>query len=133
MITGLNHITLTVQDLDASLEFYTDILDFKAEVRWDNGAYLHLDGLWLCLSLGEAIPAKDYTHLAFSIEQADFATFLDKIRTNRVFEWKENTSEGDSLYFVDPDGHKLEVHAGDLQSRLESLKSQPYSSFQWLN
>ncbi|WP_367104667.1 fosfomycin resistance glutathione transferase [uncultured Psychrobacter sp.] len=133
MITGLNHITLTVQDLDISLKFYTDILDFKAEVRWDSGAYLHLNELWLCLSVEATTPAEGYTHFAFSIEQADFETFLGKIKTNKIFEWKQNTSEGDSLYFLDPDGHKLEVHTGDLQSRLESLKTQPYAGLRWLN
>ncbi len=132
MITGLNHITLAVRDLDISLKFYTDILNFEADVRWSKGAYLHLNELWLCLSLGKAAPAKDYTHFAFSIEQNDFEIFLDKIRTNKIAEWKENTSEGDSLYFLDPDGHKLEVHTGSLQSRLESLKAQPYAGLEWL-
>ena len=132
MITGLNHITLAVRDLDISLKFYTDILKFEADVRWSKGAYLHLNQLWLCLSVGEVEPAKDYTHLSFSIKKANFEKFSNKIKSNRIPEWQINTSEGDSLYFLDPDGHKLEVHTGDLQSRLESLKAQPYAGLEWL-
>jgi hypothetical protein len=39
--------------------------------------------------------------------------------------WQENRSHGKSFYFLDPDGHKLEIHASDLRSRLEDLKHKP--------
>ncbi|HEX5514181.1 MAG TPA: glutathione transferase, partial [Gammaproteobacteria bacterium] len=44
--------------------------------------------------------------------------------------WKDNKSEGDSLYFLDPDGHKLEIHVGDLESRLAALREKPYEGLQ---
>jgi hypothetical protein len=40
--------------------------------------------------------------------------------------WQENRSEGASLYFLDPDGHKLEIHAGDWQTRLAAMKQDPW-------
>ena len=49
-----------------------------------------------------------------------------------VHQWKENSSEGRSLYFTDPDGHKFEVHVGDLQSRLTNLENEPYKNLKWL-
>jgi catechol 2,3-dioxygenase-like lactoylglutathione lyase family enzyme len=127
MLKGLNHITLAVSDLGASFQFYTLLLGFKPEVKWSKGAYLSLGSLWLCLSLDEPKPALDYTHIALDIDQENFAAFSETLINAGVTQWKENNSEGDSLYFLDPDGHKLEVHVGSLQSRLESLKLKPYA------
>jgi catechol 2,3-dioxygenase-like lactoylglutathione lyase family enzyme len=127
MLKGLNHITLAVSDLDTSFQFYTLLLGFKPEVKWSTGAYLSLGNLWLCLSLGEAKPALDYTHIALDIAQENFATFSETLINAGVVQWKENSSEGDSLYFLDPDGHKLEVHVGSLLSRLQSLQRKPYA------
>lgn len=132
MLKGLNHITIAVRNLEQSLLFYCDLLGMKAHVRWDKGAYLSLGNLWFCLSCDEVSPAKDYSHLAFDIAEADFPAFVTKLRQSGVTEWKQNKSEGDSLYLLDPDGHKLEVHTGNLQSRLESLKQAPYTGLVWL-
>lgn len=132
MLKGLNHITIAVSNLDQSLLFYCDLLGMKAHVRWNKGAYLSLGDLWFCLSCDEVSPAKDYSHLAFDIAEADFPAFAAKLRHSGVTEWKQNISEGDSLYLLDPDGHQLEVHTGNLQSRLKSLKQAPYTGLVWL-
>ena len=40
MLTGLNHLTLAVSDLDRSFEFYRHLLGFTPHARWQGGAYL---------------------------------------------------------------------------------------------
>jgi hypothetical protein len=40
--------------------------------------------------------------------------------------WQVNRSEGPSLYFLDPNGRKLEIHAGDWQTRLAAMKHDPW-------
>ena len=132
MLRGVNHITIAVTDLNRSLAFYTELLGMKAHVRWDSGAYLSLGDVWFCLSCDEASPGKDYSHIALDIAEEDYAAFAGKLRSAEVREWKQNKSEGRSLYFLDPDGHKLEVHCGSLQSRLTSLESRPYPGLEWL-
>lgn len=133
MLRGLNHITIAVKDIEWSLKFYTDLLGMKAHVRWDNGAYLSLGDVWFCLSCDDEVhPSQDYSHIAFDISEEDFDVVAESLREAGVVEWKQNRSEGLSMYFFDPDGHKLEIHSGSLQSRLESMTSKPYRGLVWL-
>ncbi|MBW4646882.1 MAG: fosfomycin resistance glutathione transferase [Goleter apudmare HA4340-LM2] len=134
MITGINHITLAVADLEKSFDFYTKILGCKAIAKWKRGAYLLAGNLWLCLSVDEHTrqhPAKEYTHLAFSVAEEDFSEYSDRLISLGVKQWKQNTSEGDSLYILDPDYHKLELHIGDLSSRIAATKKAPYEGMEF--
>ena len=131
-VTGLNHITLTVSNLDSSLAFYQQLLGMQAHVRWQRGAYLSAGSLWFCLALGEPAPSGDYSHIAFSVEPEQFAELRSKLLKAQLELWQDNTSEGDSLYILDPDGHRLEIHVGSLKSRLESLKIAGYPGLKWL-
>jgi catechol 2,3-dioxygenase-like lactoylglutathione lyase family enzyme len=138
MITNLNHITLAVKNIDKSFAFYRDILSLKPLVKWDNGAYFlagdESDGFWFCLNVDErCAPGLGYTHYAFSVPQEKFNQLSEKIINfdSRIF--KENTSPGDSLYFSDPDGHKLEIHVGNWKQRIEVKKSNPgnWQNVEW--
>ena len=131
MLKGLNHITVAVSDLSESFDFYVSVLGFKPEVKWKSGAYLSTGELWLCLSLDTASPAKDYSHISFSISATDFNAYCSKLVSAGVKTWKENKSEGDSFYVLDPDGHKLEIHVGNLHSRLKALRINPYDEMTW--
>ena len=44
---------------------------------------------------------------------------------DRAPEWRTNSSEGESLYILDPDGHRLELHVGSLATRLEDYRRAP--------
>jgi len=134
MLTGLNHLTLAVTDLNRSVAFYRDLLQLRLDATWDAGAYLSLPGLWLCLSLDSLRApeaAAEYTHYAFSVSAEDFPAFIDRLRAAGVREWQDSRSEGASFYFLDPDGHKLEVHVGDLVSRLVACRQRPYAGMKF--
>lgn len=129
MIQGFNHLTLSVADLERSVAFYRDVLGCSLAARWAQGAYLEAGSLWLCLTVvpsGQARPAQGYTHYAFSVGADAFPAYVAGLRAQGVREWQDNRSEGDSLYLLDPDGHRLEIHAGSLASRLAQCCRQPY-------
>lgn len=126
-VRALNHITLAVGDLPRSLGFYRDVLGFALRAEWPQGAYLEAGDLWLCLTLDEqaqTAPHPDYTHIALDVAAADFETLSERIGATATI-WKSNRSEGDSLYFLDPDGHKLELHVGTLATRLQHYRQRP--------
>jgi hypothetical protein len=53
----------------------------------------------------------------------NFNTIINKIITSGCITFKENTSPGKSLYFLDPDGHKLEIHVGTPEMRIAVKKA----------
>lgn len=126
-VRGLNHLTLAVTELDRSIAFYRDLLGCELRAVWKDGAYLEAGPLWLCLSVDERAregPRPDYTHYAFDVDAEVFEALSARVRTHARL-WKKNVSEGASLYFLDPDGHRLELHVGTLASRVEHYRSRP--------
>ncbi|EOU9536558.1 FosA family fosfomycin resistance glutathione transferase [Cronobacter dublinensis] len=128
MLNGLNHLTLAVRDVARSVAFYHTLLGLRRHAVWDGGAYLSCGDLRLCLSRddGAGAPPADYTHYAFTVSEADFPRRVETLTRAGVQTWKTNRSEGDSWYFLDPDGHQLELHVGSLATRLAACRARPY-------
>ncbi len=134
MIGGINHITLSVQDIERSFGFYTQVLGLQPIAKWPKGAYLLAGDVWLALvvdSDARAKPLAEYTHIAFTVSAEQFATISQAIHAASAPIWQENWTEGDSLYFVDPNGHKLEIHASDLATRIRSAKAEPWEGLEF--
>ena len=130
MITGINHITIAVQNLERSFKFYKDNLGLKPLLRHSKGAYFLAGDFWFCLDLDTTTrkaPLPEYTHFAFTVPASYFKKFSDLLEKSDIKKWKENVSEGASLYILDPDGHKLELHVGDWKSRIASIKAKPWN------
>lgn len=133
MITSMNHITLGVTNIDKSFAFYRDVLKLKPLVKWDKGAYFFVgepnadisgSGFWFCLNVDEKrISNPCYTHYAFTVPVNDFDRMIERITSSGCKIFKENTSPGKSLYFLDPDGHKLEIHVGTPEMRIAVKKA----------
>ncbi len=136
MITSLNHITLSVRNLSESFAFYREVLGFRPLMKTKKSAYFLAGDLWFCIEEDPAVREKElpeYTHLAFSVEQKNLSLIREKLEKADVRFFKENKSEGDSLYFLDPNGHKLEIHVGDWKSRIEYYKKKNSGEYEFFD
>lgn len=129
MIHGINHINLSVSDIDRSFAFYHQSVGLKPLCKWPQGAYFLAGKDWFCLNVTDektVVIRRDYTHYGFSVSLEDFVLMKERLIQAGVKPYKENCSEGESFYFLDPDGHQLELHVGDWQTRLADKKQKPW-------
>ena len=130
VIKGISHLTFSVSDLTASVTFYQQVFDAELMFHDERTAYFDLAGFWLALNVQADIPRTEirqsYTHLAFAVDAADMAAMEQRLQDLGVALLPGRSraaGEGLSLYFTDPDGHLLEVHAGDRETRLAAYQT----------
>jgi len=132
-VSGVNHLTLSIRDVAQSITFYTEVLGCRLLARWPKGAYLLAGDMWIALVLDEKLrlaPLPEYSHIAFSVSAEALGIIRARLTACGAVIWQENKTEGDSVYFLDPNGHKLEIHASDLAARLQSARANPWAGLE---
>ncbi len=110
------------------------MLDFRLLAKWMKGAYLSVGDIWLALILDEKVresPIPEYTHIGLTVSIEDFPILSQRIQQSGVKIWQKNKSEGASLYFLDPNDHKLEIYASDLNTRIKSARTSPWEGLEF--
>jgi glyoxylase I family protein len=117
-LTGLNHVSFPVRDLERAVRFYRDVLGLAPIPRPDlpfPGAWLGGDGIQVHLivppegaPLGSPPPSLNPLagHVAFAI--ADYDAVVAGLRAAGV-ETLEAGRELGQLWVRDPDGHLIEL------------------------
>jgi metallothiol transferase len=65
--------------------------------------------------------------MAFTLHEDDFDPMLDRLQRYAVQVLPgrvRDERDRKSIYFLDPDGHRLEFHSGTLQDRLDYYKAE---------
>jgi len=117
----IDHIGLNVRDLVTSAEFYGKVLGFGIVHKWNTTWMVGTDAMRLGLfqrpSAGPVcnIDRKiAISHVAFRTDATGFAAAQTELRKLGVsFEPPEDTGIAYSVFFLDPDGHQIEITTYD--------------------
>jgi catechol 2,3-dioxygenase-like lactoylglutathione lyase family enzyme len=111
---GISHILLHCSDLAKAEAFYAGVLgmEVKERSRLADGRPLVVLRQGLGLTVG-SLPAggvRDFDHLAFRATDVDGLAWRLREAGVPVVDGPKATGYGRSVYFLDPDGRKIECH-----------------------
>jgi glyoxylase I family protein len=126
MFKRIDHVEIVTEELERSVQFYTDVLGFKVRTREHidrsplgtlDLVYLDLGGTGIELIKygGQVAPAPAQEHLGYrmmALEVADMQSTVDYLKTKGVaITWGPRVREGEyaRAEIRDPDGHGIEL------------------------
>jgi catechol 2,3-dioxygenase-like lactoylglutathione lyase family enzyme len=128
-LQGLHHFALNVRDMNRSEQFYSEVLGFPVINRTKTrSGYKHfeIDAGNVVLALFEnpgleldsaqkVMTDEGFLHFAFGARPEQYEDIVQNFKDHNIELDGEprNHPGGTSIYFDDPDGHRLEVHFSD--------------------
>ena len=118
MPAQLNHTTISSSDRSRSARFLAEILGRPAPFRFGLFEVVALDN-GVSLDFASVAGSIQLQHYAFLISEADFDAVMERIRQRQLDYWADpfhhrpgeinHNDGGRGVYFLDPDGHSMEV------------------------
>jgi catechol 2,3-dioxygenase-like lactoylglutathione lyase family enzyme len=118
MSVQLNHTIVWSSDKSKSARFLADILGRPAPVRFGPFEAVDLDN-GVSFDFADCNEPIQSQHYAFLIDETTFDAVLERIRAKEIAHWADpgrrrageinHNDGGRGVYFLDPDGHFLEV------------------------
>ncbi len=115
VIESIDHIGITVSNLDRSIEFYRELFDFEVVEKMSNAreAFIKVGEVMIGLFEIEGYTNQQGSknHISLFIDEEDFDDAVDELRENdiTIVFGPENLRGGKSVVFLDPDGNQLEL------------------------
>ena len=124
-VEGIDHVALTVRDVARSVAWYRDVLGLERryeEVWGDFPAVVGAGTTALALfpvRVPDPAPPPgrevlSVRHIAFRVDRASFDRARAHLEALGIAPTFEDHTAAHSLYFADPDGHRLELTTYDL-------------------
>jgi len=124
-IDALDHVALSARDVARSAQWYTEVLGFKRlhEDKW-NGIPVFVGNGDAAIALFPAAEevgsasadraAVRMLHFAFRTDRKNFLRAQDELKKHAIrFDFQDHDISH-SIYFHDPDGHKIEITTYEL-------------------
>ena len=115
---GLDHVALTVSDLERSVAFYRDVIGLQSRYgEMHVPMFMLAEGSGLALFPAEVLPGDGgsgdadirVAHVAFRVDREQFDRARVELPQAGIEPRFEDHGNVHSLYITDPDGHKLEL------------------------
>ena len=115
IIEGINHIGISVSNLEEGINFYKDFFDFEVVEKLSNSgqAFMKMGDIIIGLYEVDGYKAdtESETRVSFYVDEEDFEDALDEIENTEleIVYGPENIRNGQTVVFLDLDGNKIEL------------------------
>jgi catechol 2,3-dioxygenase-like lactoylglutathione lyase family enzyme len=112
---GLDHIAIAVSDLERAETFYRDVLGLeRVHEEWDPPRVLASGGSGMALFPAgmhgdDVVGAPGILHFAFRVDREAFEAAQTELSQCGIEFRFSDHGAAHSVYFSDPDGHRLEL------------------------